>query len=241
MTTKVDLINNAYSELRISGLTVQPTPEDLELALSKLEDMASEFEANNICTNYAFEQTPDLNTLHNMERKYWHGYSTCLAVRLLDNFGKQPTPTLISRSQAAFSFLSSRTAPMKRTLHSARQPVGSKNVFSFTQRFYGEVEEAQLGCKTNEMFIDDIDNFTEDYTAWLVDGETIASYTIEADDGLTVVSDSNTDTLITYQIQADGTDGENSDYLLQVKIVVTSSAGRKITRIISFKLNSAEI
>ena len=241
MTTKVDIINGAFSELRISGLTVIPSPEDLDLALAKLEDMAAEFEANNICTGYAFEETPDLNTPHNMQRKFWHGYQVCLAVRLLDNFGKQPTASLVTRSQAAFSFLSARTAPMKRTLYPARQPVGSKNRFGGIENFYGHVSEAPLGCATNEMFIGDVDNFAENFTAWLVIGETISSYTITANDGLTVVSDSNTDTQVIYQIQADGTDGETSDALLQVKIVVTSSAARVATRIINFKLNSAEI
>lgn len=241
MTTKVDRINEAFSEMRISGLTVSPTPEDLQLALLKLENMAAEFEANNICTGYAFEQNPDLNTPHNMERRYWHGYSVCLAVRMLDSFGKPATPTLIARATAAFSFLSARTAPQKRTLRPSRHPVGSKNRFSGGQRFYETVAEAHLGSATNTMFIGDIDNFTEDFTAWLNANETISSYAISANTGLTIVSDSNTDTKVAYQISAVGTDGENSDALLQAKIVVTSSAARKTTRIINFKLDSAEI
>jgi hypothetical protein len=159
----------------------------------------------------------------------------------MDAFNKEPTAGLIPRSQAAFSFLSARTAPMKRTTRPGRCPIGSKNRSAVFQRFYIPVEEAPLGSATNTMFIDDIDDFTEDFSAWLKDGETISSYTITANTGLTIVSDSNTDTAVSYQVQADGTDGESSDELLKVKIVVTSSAGRKETRIINFKLNSAEI
>jgi hypothetical protein len=91
------------------------------------------------------------------------------------------------------------------------------------------------------MFLGDVDNFTEDFTSWLTFEETIGSYTITANTGLTIVSNSNTDTAVAYQIRAVGTNGENSDALLQLKIVVTSSASRKITRIINFKLNSATI
>lgn len=241
MTTKVDRINAAYVELRISGLTSSPTAEDLELALGVLENMAAEFEANNICLGYAFEQNPDLNTPHNIERRFWSGLSLCLAARLIDSFGKEPTATLLPRIQAAFSFLSARTAPLKRTRYPSRHPVGAKNNFIGRQNFYETVEEAPLGCATNEMFLGDVDNFTEDFTSWLTSGETISSYTITANTGLTIVSNSNTDTAVSYQIRAVGANGENSDALLQLKIVVTSSATRKVTRIINFKLNSATI
>ncbi len=39
---KVDILNDAYSKIRISGLTVTPTPPDLELSLNRLESMMSE-------------------------------------------------------------------------------------------------------------------------------------------------------------------------------------------------------
>jgi hypothetical protein len=65
--TKVDLISGAYSKLRISGLTVQPTPEDLELALTRLENTMAEIEgARNICLGYNFEDQPDPNSVSNI-------------------------------------------------------------------------------------------------------------------------------------------------------------------------------
>ena len=68
--TKGDIINRAFSALRISGITADPSPEDLELALGKLENMAAELAGRNIHTNFAFEDDPDPNTPHNMERKF---------------------------------------------------------------------------------------------------------------------------------------------------------------------------
>ena len=64
----------------------------------------------------------------------------------------------------------------------------------------------------------------------------ISSYTIEADTGLTIVSDSNEDPDINYQISAVGNDGISSDALLQVKIIITTDTGRVTTRIINFEL-----
>ena len=54
MTTKADLINGAYSLMRISGITVDPSADDLALALERLEDMAEEFAGRNIITDYNF-------------------------------------------------------------------------------------------------------------------------------------------------------------------------------------------
>ena len=64
MTTKADRINSAYSKLRISGLTVDPSPEDLSLALMTFENMMSELEmGRNICMDYNFEVDPDPNSI----------------------------------------------------------------------------------------------------------------------------------------------------------------------------------
>ena len=71
---KGDIINEAYALIRISGITSQPTPEELEKALDRLESMAEEFFGRNINVNYAFEDEPDPNTPHTMARKYWYGF-----------------------------------------------------------------------------------------------------------------------------------------------------------------------
>lgn len=239
---KSDIINGAFSQLRISGLTLGASTEDLTLALETLEDLARELEASNICVGYAFEDEPDLNTPHNMERKFWAPFKTVLASRLLDDFGKADKPaaaSLLRRAGGAYSFLAARTAPMKQVRRPTRHPIGAK--IGPYQRFYKIVEEAPLGCTTNVMYIDDVEDFEESYAAWLKDGETISSYTIEADTGLTINSDSNTDTVVSYQIQADGSEIDIVNELLEVKIIVTSSDSRILTRIINFRLKSAEI
>ena len=65
---KVNIISDAYSKLRISGLTVLPTPEDLELALSRLESMMAELDVRGISIGYNFEDNPDPNSLTNIPR-----------------------------------------------------------------------------------------------------------------------------------------------------------------------------
>jgi hypothetical protein len=242
MTTKVDLINGAYSKARISGLTKSPTPDDLDLALVVLEDMMEEYFGRNIDVDYFFEDSPDSNTPHNVERKYWNAIKALLAGRLLADFGKDPNDSLARQINSGFSFLSSSTAPVKQTSYPSRQPTGAGNGrWNRYQRFYRTAAEAPLSATTNHMLIDDIDDFVEHFDAYLRDGETVSSYTIEADTGLTIVSSSLTSPDIDYQIQADGTSSETSSEFLQVKIVATTSLGRQETRIINFDLKQAEI
>jgi hypothetical protein len=243
VTTKADLINGAYSLIRISGITVDPSGDDLTLALERLEDMAEEFAGRNIITDYNFEQTPTTGSLHNLERKFWFAYKINLAVRLLPDFGKQATPVLMMQQQASFSFISSNTAPFREVSYPTRMPRGLANSRRSLRwsRFNVPESKAPLEESTITMYINDVTNFSESFVAYLATGETISSYTIEAEDGLTITTDANATPLITYTIQADGLSSGGSIGLLQVKIVVTTSASRIETRIINFQLLDSDI
>ena len=239
---KSDIINGAYAQMRISGITVDPGPTELTVALRRLEGLANELHGRNICPGYYFEEEPDITSPSGLDRKYWYSFECILAMRLLSDFGKgmqdKIDPMLIKNASAQMSFLYSSTAKPRQTQYPSRQSVGAGNSIPFS-RFYSPVEMAPNTCKTNRMIIGDIDNFIENFTAYLVDPEEISSYVITADTGLTIVSDSDTSPDIFYQIQADG--GTSSDIvgLLRVKIVMTTDTGRITTRIINFELTES--
>ena len=244
MTTKVDLINGAYSLMRISGLTKDPSASDLTLALARLEDMAAEFLARNIDVNYNFENAPTTGALHNLERKYRFAFQAQLAGRLLADFGKQPSPALGAQIQATYSFLSSETALVRPVNYPTRMPRGEANARRslWWSRFNVPESQAPQDAEiTNTMYINDIDDFVESFAAYLDNAETIASYTISAETGLTITTSANATPLITYTIRADGVTSNADVGLLRVKIVVTTSAGRIETRIINFQLLDATI
>lgn len=237
MTTKNDFINAAYSRGRISGLTNQPTPEDVALALNRLENMAAEWDSLNICTGYTFEVNPDPSTPHNVSREYWNAYESNLAVWLLSDFGKEPTATLAAEQRKTLSQISARTAIQRETPYPTRQPIGSGNVLRIGRigRFYRPELISPISCETVYMIVGEINDFIEPFAAYLITSEDIASYTIEADDGLTIVSDSLTSPVIDYRIEATGVAApDSSSGLQQVKIVMTTTAGRIATRIINF-------
>jgi hypothetical protein len=243
VTTKADLINGAYSLMRISGLTVSPSASDLTLALKRLENMAHEFLGRNIDVNYNFENSPTTGALHNIDRKYWFAFETNLAARLLPDFGKEPSPALIMQQQASFSFLSSSTAPVRETTYPTRMPRGMANSRRSLawSRYYTPESQAPLEGATNEMYVGDTNTFVESFAAYLGSGETISSFTISAETGLTIDTSANATPLITYTITADGLTNNTPVDLLRVKIVVTTSADRVETRIINFKLLDSNI
>ena len=235
---KGDRINDAYSQMRISGLTVNPTPEDLEIALSRLENMMAEFESRNICVGYNFEDDPDPNSVTNVERWAWHGISTNLAIRLIPDFNKVVPATLINQANQSLSNMSARSALVREISYPNRQPRGRGNTSRCSRwsKFYHVQAEAPLSCDTNIMAIDDVDDFIEHFASYLNFDEVISSYTIEADDGLTIVSDSLSSPDVLYRIKAIGNDDSTSNALQQVKIIVTTDAGRIETRLINFEI-----
>lgn len=235
---KSDIIDGAYSQMRISGITVDPGASDLVLALRRLEGLASELCGRNVYTGYYFEEEPDITSPSGIDRKYWYSFECILAMRLLSDFGKgmKPDPMLEKNASAQMSFLFASTARPRQVQYPGRQSLGSGNKHPFS-KFFAPTTLAPNTCVTNRMTVGDIDDFIENFTAYLVDPEVISSYTIEADTGLTIVSDSDTSPDIFYQIQAVG-DTAN-DAFLRVKIVMTTDTGRITTRVINFELTES--
>lgn len=235
---KIDIINGAYSQMRISGITVDPSPEDLTLALRRLEGMANELHGRNVCTGYYFEEEPDINSPSGLNKKYWFSFECILAMRLVSDFGKgmTPDPMLGKNASAQMSFLYASTANPRQIQYPSRQSLGAGNLLRYPYcKFFAPIIEAPNTCLTNRMTVGDINDFIEHFNSYLVDPEEIASYTIEADTGLTIVSDSEETPDILYQIQTDN----GASGLLRVKIVITTDAGRVTTRIINFELTAS--
>lgn len=246
---KGDCVNNAYEELRISGLTAGPTPSKSAVALRKLEQMANEFFRVDICVGYNFEDTPDLNSSAGIPPEFQGPFELCLTKKLMSIFGKGAAdkidPSLIQRQGGAYSFLSGATAMAPRIQPSGRMPVGSGNErLSWRwNRFYKPVNTAPVSCATNQMVVGDIRDFVEHFDSFLINSEIVSSYTIEANTGLTYSLDAiSTDgTDIDYRVEAVGSETNNPTGLYQVKIVATTDNGRVETRLVNFELTEVDI
>lgn len=233
---KIDFIVDAYSQLRISGLTVDPTPEDLELALMRQENMAAEWDSKTVDVNYNFEDQPDPNSPTNVIRAYWQAFATNLAARLIPDFNKVVPPALMAQAMQSYSSMSGRVhlANLQQVQNSSRMPRGSGNTNKYNRwaRFYSNF--TTTSDRTVDMFIGDVNDFTEHFDSYLNDSETISSYSIVADTGLTILSDAQVDADINYQVRADSA---NNSSVKQITIIITTSAGRIQTRVTLFTLS----
>lgn len=233
---KGDIINAAYSRARISGLTTQPTPEDLETALDRLEDMAAMW-GEKICTGYFFEDEPDPNTPHGLKRSYLTAFKSNLAINLLSDFGKTPHPTLVSEASGSLSSLFSACATTRQVNYPSRMPVGGGNQLRTRwKNFFPDVQEAPIECETQRMAEGDISDYVESFNSYLRQDETLDSYTITADSGLTILSSSLESPNVLYRIEADEKDSTSGMKTFEVTIVGTSSTGRVETRVIIFEV-----
>jgi hypothetical protein len=233
---KSDIINTAHDKLRISGLTVIAGPEENKRAIFRLENLAREMSNRNICLNYNFEDNPDLSSLHNMKISNVDAVATVLSTRLMPSFGKgfSPDPVLMGQASSAWSYLFTNV-DVQNVIYPRRMPLGSGNrLYYFTyDRYYRQAPEAPNECATNDIVIGEINDYVESFASELSDTEAISTYTIEADDGLIIVSSSLDSPNINYRINAEA--GQNL-FWKRVFITATLDSGRIIKHKINFEL-----
>lgn len=238
MTTKVQTINNAYQQLRISGLTVSPSPANLTLGLNTLENMMDEFFTMwNLNIGYNSEVTPNLNSRTNVARAYQYMMDTNLAVRLIPPFNKEvPQKLETMASQSLSNAIGKWQADNMRQIQPPRRmPIGSGNTYRgvWWNRYSTPVPVPPVSSSTNYILQGETLDYVEDFSTFLA-GATIASYEIEADPLLTIDTSANATPLITYTITAPTQPPETRGPYQLVKITITDSTGRVEIRLISF-------
>jgi len=228
MALKSSHISDAYSQLRISGITVDPTAALNSKALQRMEDMLHSYALD---IGYNFETNPLLTTDSGVDPAHNLMIASNLAVALVPDFNKQVPQVLLMRANGTYHSSCSKVAAANIAQIQApqRMPIGSGNRRTYPyQRFSLATTVYQ---ELNTLYVGDINDYTEDYTGYL-NGETIASFTASVDSTtiLTLGATSNTDTVITYRITgaASGTSF--------VKLIMTTSAGRITTREIYFEV-----
>lgn len=239
---KGDIVNGCYSQLRISGLTVNPSPSDTQLALVRLENIAAELELGrnfNLDYNFALGgQQPDSGDVHNVPLVYHQMLETHLATSLPD-FNKVIPIQLTNAAASAMSTASGVSARenLRQVPYPNRHARGSGNTNTRGnrwQRYFRPAVLPESGPQTNEMVIGDVNNYFESFAAYLNAGETIASFVFTQTDGLQVTNTAISEKRITYTVKA--LDPATPTPFQQVKIVMTTSSSRVETRFQDFEI-----
>jgi len=242
MSKKIDHIQNAYAQIRISGLTVNPTPEHLEAGLEFMENMLSELEeTRGLCLGYNFEDRPDASTESGIGRSANHAIATNLAIRLVPIFNKQIPQTLLLLATQSLNSLIGKSLSdrMRQVQAGGRMPVGSGYRYRNRYRRFERPEDlAKNDCKTNRMVVGEINDYSENFHAYL-DGETIKDYKISSGPGIKLLSASisgdNFD-LVNYRAEAE----RGRDTHRHVLIEITTDSGRVEKRVVEFEVLASE-
>lgn len=237
---KIDVIGDAYAKIRISGLTVDPTTEDTAIALGQLESMMAELEATSMNLNYQFEEEPDPNTDTGVRLEHKQMMSSNLATRVVSYFGKDIPVSLDRQANQSLSNSNSIVAAAQITevRYPDRMARGSGNTVRWNYLFRYYSQEQTPPSDSNIILRGDTQDYQEFFTAYLINDDTIASFTIQADTGLTLVSSSNDDTSVSFRITADDT--KDTQSFRQVKIVITTVSGRVNSRLVDFNIQDSQ-
>jgi len=198
---KGDLVNGAYSIIRISGLTINPQPDQVSAGVQEADDLASELKGMGVDinwqqpTNYGLSDTDDTSGL---TAEMAGAFKSLLALRLIDLFGKQATPTLVDRSNKGMRTLEQIVIHVPETELPSTLPTGSGNEWGRNDRhFYPEPAANQ---DADYVFKGDVLNYTEDFSAWLIDEE-LASVSWEVSgSGITIENETFDETTASAQL-----------------------------------------
>ena len=155
---KIDLINGAYQQLRISGLTTQPTNEDVSYALSTMDDWAAQL-STTLDTGYlqpAEYGTSDPNDSSGVDIKLAGPFKKLLALELAAAFGKDIPPALALSARNAQRDLEHLLVSVDIAQNPPTLPLGSGNQYTLTQRtFYPEPnnDDGAINKYENEVFL----------------------------------------------------------------------------------------
>lgn len=233
---KGDIVNRAYSRLRISGLTVNPSPEDVSLAMTTLESMMAELESITICTGYNVEPfaESDPDTESGIGQEYFNAISLLLSGELCPDFGKEPSPKHQALIDGAYATLSNASFKAREVPYPNRMPRGSGNRIYRFNRYFPQDETPQRDCDRINVPITLLYGVTLNWDEQLDDGETIVSSSYKKEGNFTVSDYSFTDTTVSFNVQ-----NETLGYT-DLIVTITTSIGRTTKRKVQFQFVGIE-
>ncbi len=192
MINKVDILNGTFSLLRISGMTVQPRPEDYEDSLQILDDYAAEIQPE-LDTGYIQPDEyggSDLNDYSGLTASLAGPFKKLMALQIAPLFGKEIPPTLYKIAQDGMNSLEYQLVNVGPAQNPATLPIGSGNEYDYrSDKLYPEPnnDDGAVNYYENEVF-----NLEIDWNPWLK-GETITTVVYDSDNGIDLANESNTD------------------------------------------------
>ncbi len=184
MPKKIDIVNGMYKLIRISGLTSQAIPEEIETALQVADDLAGEIQSTlNLGWIQPLEYgTSDPDDFSGLNVQTVGPFKKLLALEVVTYFGKQTPLSLQTNAAKGMRSLEQLLVNVRPLQNPATLPIGSGNEWDYrTDKFYPEPisDDGAIYKNTSDVF-----QLPIDWTAWLAGLFDLTSVTYEFDSGI---------------------------------------------------------
>ncbi len=238
MILKIDIVLAAYEELRISGLTSEPNPKEVESAIRRLDNMMLGWKNKNLCLSYIRSESYsdiDPNQDSGINDTDMFAIVANLAKNLCAMFGKICHQQTMIDAKEGYDNLFSAVVPERES--DPYMPLGSGrpfgNTFAWRYKYQGDDKNAPDNCATFDLKVGQTDIFSVDFTRYLLNDNTIDSYVIDDGEGVSISDDQESDGVITFK--AEGLTAGFSP----IKITITSTpSGRVDPETINFNVTA---
>ena len=189
MIKKIDIVNGMYKLIRISGLTSNAIPEEIETAIQVADDYAGELSAHlNIGWIQPSEYgTSDPDDYCGLTAQTAGPFKKLLAREVVDYFGKQMPVTLQMNAEKGLRSLEQLLVNVLPSQNPGTLPIGSGNEWDYrSDKFYPEPisDDGATYKNTTDVF-----QLPIDWTAWLADLFDLSTVVYEFDAGVVLTDE----------------------------------------------------
>jgi hypothetical protein len=186
MATKGELVNLAFTELVISGITKQPSPEEITIAIRQMDRMVAQWRNKHLCLGYNNTVNgEDTNQDSGLSLEQESAVYLNLSTRLCPIFGISPHLQTMADAKEAYSNLFPTDLVMRE--NTPYLPMGAggggyQDGYCHDFEFQRYEINAESGCETIDLVVGEIGYFTIDFTDYLskVEGQEIQTHSIES-------------------------------------------------------------
>lgn len=192
MINKINIVLGAYELIRISGLTVKSSPEDIITALQVLDDKMAEMKPT---LDMKYSQPleygmSDPNDYSGLSASLVGAVKKILALELVTFFGKEAPASLVNNYQDGLRSIEHQVVHVGNMVNPSTLPIGSGNEYNYySPKFY---LEPNTDDGADNYFITDKFQLESNLNPWL-DGEDLTTVTYTAHTGIVITNDSFAD------------------------------------------------
>jgi hypothetical protein len=193
MPKKIDLVNGAYQLIRISGLTVNAVPEEIEIGVQVADDLAGEL-STKLNTGYiqpvAYGDS-DPSDYSGLTSQTAGPFKKLLAMELVDFFGKQIPVSLKLNADKGLRALEQLLVVVLPMQNPGTLPIGSGNEWGYRgDKFYPEPTSDD---GADYKYITDVFQLPIDWNPWLAGLHDLSTVTYETDASITLTNEAIVD------------------------------------------------